>query len=188
MIYIVSGYMRTGTTMMMQALQAGGLETSYNPDRDKLLGQCGDEFYSMNPDSLMEIALHEYRQPGFPLQYEAKLIKVMQWGLVGLEPHAYRVVFMRRDPEEIRQSYEAAMGVKLGRGFQARYEKDTAHALRLVYNRRDVAVHECRYADVVADPLPIFQRLGWPIDCAAAAAVISPDRYRFQRSKLQEGA
>ena len=35
MIHIVAGYPRSGTSMMMQALVAGGLVAAYNPARDR---------------------------------------------------------------------------------------------------------------------------------------------------------
>ncbi len=48
MIYLVSGDMRTGTSMMMQALEAGGLEAVYNENRDRMNQQYGDKDYQPN--------------------------------------------------------------------------------------------------------------------------------------------
>ena len=41
-IYVVTGYMRTGTSMMMQCLQAGGLEAVYSPAREGMNERHGE--------------------------------------------------------------------------------------------------------------------------------------------------
>ena len=43
MIFIVSGFMRTGTSMMMKCLEAGGLEAVFNPTRERMNKDFGDE-------------------------------------------------------------------------------------------------------------------------------------------------
>ena len=108
MIFIVSGFMRSGTSMMMRALEAGGLEAAYDSSRDVMNDKFGDDNYKINPGSFYEILPMKYRGLNFPLDYRGKLIKVLLWGLTNMWVHEYKIVFMLRDFEEIRQSWEAA--------------------------------------------------------------------------------
>jgi hypothetical protein len=188
MIYVVTGYMRTGTSMMMQALAAGGLTPAFAPERETMNARFGDEHYRPNAGGFYEVALSEYEEAGFPLAYEGKLIKVLDWAVARMAPHEYRVVYMRRDPEEIRQSFEAAFGSRLD---VSHYEARTARNIALLNNRKDVQLVVCSYRQVIRNPSAHFLGLweeGWPVDVDAAAAAIDPARCRFRRELLVEGA
>jgi hypothetical protein len=103
-----------------------------------------------------------------------------------LAAHEYRVVFMRRDSEEIRQSYEGAFG---GRVTAQQIETVIYEALRTLRNRRDVhEIVELQYADVIDDPVLAIASLGWTIDAQAAASVVDPSLYRFRLNRLTVGA
>lgn len=191
-IYIVSGLYRSGTSAMMQALMAGGLTGAWSEARNEVARRFADEFYQPNPAGLFEIDLEEYQTVDFPRQYAGKLIKVMLWGLRQLAPHppGYHVVIMRRDPEEIRQSYE---GFFVGRKCPPlkHYAERIDAAAKLLAARPDVlSVGTADYAGVVARPELTFIRLrgeGWPIDPLEAADVIDPSKYRFRRELLTVG-
>ena len=101
MIHIVSGFMRSGTSMMMRALESGGMDACYRGSRDDLIEKHSDEHYSPNP-ALYELERKDYRDPNFPDGYEGKLIKCLAPGMFRLKVGEYRIIFMRRDYEEIR--------------------------------------------------------------------------------------
>lgn len=184
MIYIVSGFPRTGTSMMMNALAEGGLTPAYSIDRENFLARNGDSQYQPNPKYL-EIRHSEYRKLGFPLQYEGKLIKVMTWGLDGMSVGSYRIILMLRDPEEIRQSYEAAFNDKID--VSEYFEKMEAIEDKML-NRKDVqSVHTLSYREVLSHPLKLFESIGWPIECARAARAIDPQQCRFKVEALTLG-
>lgn len=191
-IYIVSGFYRSGTSAMMQALMAGGLTGAWSEARNAVAAQHADEHYHPNRAGLFEIPLREYRQPGFPLQYEGKLIKVLLWGLHNLAPHpgGYRIIIMRRDPEEIRQSYE---GFFLGKKCPplTDYADRIRNAAKAMAARADVlSVGIADYAGTVSQPELTMIRLrgeGWPIDPLEAADVIDPAQYRFRKELLTVG-
>lgn len=195
MIYIVSGMPRSGTTCMMRALEAGGMTVAYSENRDQMAEYHADQHYQPNPDNkLYEIPLSEYGDVDFPLKYEGKLIKVMLWGLdhLTVNPDGYRVIIMRRDPEEIRQSYEAFFGQTLRHPGWKEYDARIDRAVEMLANRDDVkSVRVCHYSDVIANPLgellKIREQSYWPINAAKAAATINPDLYRFRREKLTIG-
>lgn len=189
--YIVSGYMRSGTSVMMKALVAGGLEAVWDTKRDqKMIDPNSDEQYRVN-ESLYELADADYARPGFPNQYQGKLIKVLWgWALL-MSPGDYRVVFMLREPEEIRQSYRGAFGGRphplWGSDF---YRWAMASTIRALHRRHDVQITLIWLRRLIDDPLGQFQRLreqGWPIEVFAAAETIDPELYRYRAEELEVG-
>lgn len=193
MIYVVSGFMRTGTSMMMNALSAGGLDPVTNPSRDHMNDRFGDEYYQPNPNGFYELTRQEYRQLDFPKQFDGKLIKLLYAGLHRLAVHHYRILFMKRHPEEIRQSYEAFFGIVPLQYMQVfdNYKAIMTEAVNQLHNRRDVAsVHVFEYRQVVEHPFAHFEELasdGWPIDPAKAVTVVDPDQCRFKLEILEVG-
>jgi hypothetical protein len=190
MLYVVSGFMRTGTSMMMKALEAGGLDAAYRQSRELMRRRFADTHYDPNVGGLYELARADYMAPDFPAKYNGRLIKALNSGVPAMNvmPSGIRVVFMRRDAEEIRQSYLAFFGQDLPMGnFQPRMER----VLAVIRNRRDVvSCHEFWFRDVVADPAGHFAVLaeaGWPIAPAACAAVVDPGCCRYRREHLEEG-
>lgn len=193
MIYLVTGHMRTGTSMMMAALTAGGIEPVYSATRDAALEtQTADDLYSINP-CVYEPSQEQVTEVGFPRMHDGKCLKMLWGGLGKLAPADYRVVFMWRDPEEIRQSYEGAF-VRASSPpwlIDGGYEARMNIALDHLRNRRDVhTVTELRYREVLADPIVAFGALkadGWPLDVSASAAVVDPGMCRFKREELLVG-
>src|SRR5262245_44380653 len=100
MITIVSGLPRSGTCLMMQMLQAGGLPLLCDQvraaDEDNPRGYL--EF-----DKVRQLA----KDAGWMSQAEGKALKVVSLLLYHLPPgFEYRVLFMRRDLDEILTSQE----------------------------------------------------------------------------------
>src|SRR5262245_12033356 len=100
MITIVSGLPRSGTSLMMQMLQAGGLPILCDQVR-----AADDD----NPRGYLEF--EKVRQlakdAGWMNQADGKVLKVVSLLLYHLPPgFEYRVVFMRRNLDEILRSQE----------------------------------------------------------------------------------
>jgi len=194
LIYIVSGFMRTLSTGMMRAIEAGGIPAARNKVRDKLIGQTGDEHYQMNPESLYELHRSEYWAEDFPDKYEGMVVKFIRSGPLRLKAadNPYRVVFMWRDYEEIRQSLQAWMK----RPERAdELVEEAKHVMPLVSGilrqRRDVVLTELWCRDVWDRPLDAFTKLvneGWPIDPNKAAATIDSKLCRYKIEDLDIGA
>lgn len=190
MIYVVSGYMRCGTSMMMRALEAGGLEACYRQSREEMRKRHADEHYDPNVGGLYELEREDYQRPDFPLNYDGKLIKMLFGGIARVQPtKGMRVVFMRRDPEEIRQSYEAFFGTPL-RGAD-KIDRQLDATIAQLNNRKDVAsLHVLQYRNVVENPLKYFELLrenGWPIDIRKAAEAVDESLCRFKLEELTQG-
>lgn len=183
--YMVTGFPRSGTSMMMAALEAGGLPCFRSAERESLRVAGSDEFYDPNPAGLYEPTLGQLRAGAVPPGAAVKVVAPWLRHLPGLS--CARAVLMTRDPEEIRQSYEAFIGRRLPPAWVAGYPG----ILEAVRSRlADAVITTLSYTAVLADPLGAFRELaaaGWPIDPAAAAAVVDPTQHRFRIERLTVG-
>ncbi len=190
-LYVVSGFMRTGTSMMMKALEAGGLKTAYVQERNNLVEAFKDDYYNPNPNGLYELSRTEYRKLGFPRDYKGKLIKALHTSVpnMAVMEDGIRVVFMRRDQEEIRQSYLAFFNASIQHpifdiGFQERMDL----IVEQIRNRKDVlSCTELWYREVVGNSRSSLEKLkqeGWPIDIDKSLYAIDPSLLRYKREEL----
>jgi len=188
LVYIVSGFPRSGTTAMMQALEAGNLEVVKNKARADRLARAsksiGDD-YDSHAD--YEVTHAERQVSGWPYeQHAGKAVKIVAPWLKVMDVGLYKIAFMRRNTEEIRQSLEAARFGKVTNEF---IDNTVQRALRTLKNRRDVLeITEIWYDDLLSDPEKELSRLNWPINIKEAASVIDSDKKRFRLENLIEGA
>lgn len=185
-LFIVSGFMRSGTSMMMRALEAGGLEAVYSTRRDEEMNaRWGDADYKPN-DSYYELDAEDYLRGDLGERYEGKLVKCLWGGALRLAPGDYRVVFMRRPASEIRISLMAFFGSDYAATQFPDLDKAMDGAVAVLRDRKSFrSVDEIRYHDVLIDPLKVFRGLaenGWPIDPDKAAAVPSHTKARFNNA------
>ena len=100
MITIVSGLPRSGTSLMMQMLQAGGLTVLSDGQR------TADED---NPKGYLEWEQIKQlpKDPSLMAHAEGKVVKVISQLLLALpDGHDYRVIFMQRPLPEILKSQD----------------------------------------------------------------------------------
>lgn len=189
-LYVVSGFMRTGTSMMMRALEASGMDAVSRPKRDEMKDKHADDYYNPNRGGLYELNREEYLALDFPKGFEGKLIKALSMAIptMNVMENGIRVVFMRRDQEEIRQSYLAFFNSNLNmRKFNERIE----YIIERINNRKDVlSLDIFWYRDVIVDPIKYFNLLkesGWNIDVEKAAGIVDPEQCRYRRENLTVG-
>lgn len=170
--YIVTGFMRTGTSMMMRSLIDGGLDAKY---KDKKNNSGTDP----NPNGFYELPDIARKSKDFPRQFKGKLIKVLwkDFPKMNVMEDGMHVVIMRRDPEEVKGSFKRSFGRNLGltnERIEEIYDDLIAHA----NNRKDVlSVTVVDYDDAVYDPentLKKVKKSGLPIDEKKAMKRISP--------------
>ena len=186
-IYIVSGFPRSGTTAMMQALESGGLTVVRSNKRaDTLRWMSRSKYDNYQSNAEYEVTIEERNEPKWPRQHEGKLVKAVAPWLPFVAVGNYRVIFMRRETEEIRQSLEAA---RYGDLSCDTIDTVISEALASLANRRDVVeVHEVWYDDLLSNPERELKSLDWPINAALAAKTIDPNKKRFDLPKLVIGA
>ena len=100
MIAIVSGLPRSGTSLMMQMLAAGGLPVLSDGER---------KADADNPKGYLEWERIKQlpKDPSIIAEAEGKVVKVISQLLLSLpEGHEYRVIFMQRPLPEVMKSQE----------------------------------------------------------------------------------
>lgn len=178
--YIVSGWQRSGTSMIMRALIMGGLEGAYDPKLDKSLSRWGSPGYNVNPYGFFELEYTERSVSDFPAKYEGKVVKLLIAGLKRIILGNYKIVFMMRDPREIEKSL-SLLFTKTVHLPAENYYKECKDVLAFMYNRKDVDMVIFWYPHVIEEPLHHMQLLKkrrWRIDPVKAAEAIDPKLYR----------
>lgn len=182
--------MRTGTSMMMKALIAGGMEAEYKKSREEMRKKHADEHYDPNYGGLYELERKDYQVEDFPKGYEGKLIKCLGPGIAKMKPmEDIKMIFMRRDEEEIRQSFEAFFRAK---HFTKDVLKEKINRFLLdAKNRKDISyLGIFNYRDVLKDPRKYFVELkenGWEIDVDKCIEIVDDKLCRFRKEKLTIG-
>jgi len=182
-ITVVSGLPRSGTSMMMQLLAAGGIEPLTDnkraADEDNPLG-----YYEF--EKVLELAKDRSWLP----QARGKVVKIV----AQLLPHLpsgehYQIVFMHRDLKEIVAS-QHAMLKRLGRPesdldderLTQTFSAQVRRVRTQLGRRHDVRVLDVHYGNLLADTAAGVERvarfLGSEFDRDAAAASVRPDLRR----------
>ena len=182
-IVVVSGLPRSGTSLAMKMLDAGGLPVVTDGVRVADVS---------NPNGYYELervkGLERRRDVAWLGDARGKAVKIVSFLLTWLpETYDYRVIFMERRLDEVMASQNAML---VQRGQQATAERD-ARALydehlrqveRFLARRACFSVLRLDYAAVVAHPGEAASRMAafvqHPLDLAHMAAVADPALYR----------
>lgn len=182
-ITIVSGLPRTGTSLMMQMVHAGGIEALTDRVR------AGDED---NPRGYYEFeAVKRTKKDGSWLaEAGGRVVKMVHLLLYDLPAdRSYRVVFMRRDLGEVVRS----QGVMLGRRGTSgagltdeqlikAYEGQLAKIERWLNEQPNFLVHFVSYNELIGSPPQAVEAintfLGGGLDTPPMLACIDPSLYR----------
>ncbi|MCG6920477.1 MAG: sulfotransferase [Acidobacteria bacterium] len=187
-IVVVSGLPRSGTSMLMKMLEAGGVPIVTDGLR------TADED---NPKGYYELErvknLAEETDRSWLAEARGKGIKVISFLLRSLPTDLnYRVIFVRRDIAEILAS-QKKMLTRRGETddtaperMRQHFEDDLWRARYQLTHRPCFEMLEVQYTDILARPLEGAQRvsafLGGHLDAEAMAAVVDPQLYRNRAS------
>lgn len=183
-VIVVSGLPRSGTSLMMQMLEAGGVpllvDAHRSPDVDNPHG-----YYEFEPVR----RLHK-NETGWLDQARGRAIKVISALLPYLPPqNIYRVLFMQRRLEEVLRSQEK-MRQRLGSGplseETAALAQDYLHHLaaaeQWLQNQPHIETLFVNYNQLIAEPLPwidsINTFLGGHLQTGPMHTCIRPELYR----------
>ncbi|HYC56305.1 MAG TPA: sulfotransferase [Candidatus Binatia bacterium] len=184
-VTVVSGLPRSGTSMMMRMLAAGGIEPFADGERaaddDNPLGYFELERVKQLPDDAAWLA-----------EASGRSVKVISALLDKLPPtFRYRVLFLEREMSEVLASQrrmlerrgepqrvsDEAMASMFGKHLEALRQRLQARA--------DMQVMYVRYDRVVADPRATAEQvrtfLGGSLDADAMARAVEPSLYRQRR-------
>jgi hypothetical protein len=190
-ITVVSGLPRSGTSMMMRMLDAGGMPVVVDNDRQP---------DADNPHGYYEIkAVKKLKEDASWMEGAAgKALKAIYLLLYDLPKHyKYRVVFLRRNLQEVIASQDAMLkrsGASTGRldkqVLARHFETQLQRLDAWLRQQSNMSVLYLDYADAVKDPLKtassVAQFLGGCVDPAKMAATVDTSLYR-QRSNTGDG-
>ncbi|HWA85910.1 MAG TPA: alkaline phosphatase family protein [Opitutus sp.] len=210
-ITVVSGLPRSGTSLMMQMLAAGGLPPLHDGHRPADADNPRGYFEFAPAKNLRADASWLPQARGRAVKLVAQLLPFLPAGMAadkrgggapsptaGDGPAApslrlldYRIIWMERSLEEVLASQKtmldrhgragAALAPEKLRGI---FSRQLAHVAEIV-GRRKLAVLRVAHADAIRDPLGTAARvagfLGLPLDRAAMAACVDAKLHR-QRS------
>ncbi len=185
MITIVSGLPRSGTSLMMQMLAAGGMtllsDFERKPDDDNPRGYCEWE-----PAKLLA------EKPDLIEAAEGKAVKVISQFLQFLpEGHNYEILFMERPLLEVLAS-QAEMLRRRGSSapvkddvIAAAFTKHLREVQAWLGTRKNIAVLLVPYRQVLGDPLTTARTvrdfLERQLNCEAMAGEVDAALYRNRR-------
>jgi len=184
-ITVVSGLPRSGTSLMMQMLDAGGI----GPLTDRVRTADEDNprgYYEFEPVKQTK------RDAGWVPSAVGKAVKMIYQLLYDLPPEfAYRVVFMERKIEEVLASQrtmlerQGAQGAKLTDEQLAKvFGAQVAKCKAWLAAQPNFTVAYVSYNDLVADPRPqadVLSAFLGGLDVDAMASVVDPSLYRQRR-------
>jgi hypothetical protein len=188
-IVVVSGLPRSGTSMIMKMLEAGGLSVLTDGMR------TADED---NPKGYYEVErvkdLARETDKGWLTEARGKGIKVISFLLKSLpSTFIYKVVFIRRDLEEVLASQRKMLARRseteetAPERMRALFEDDLWRASYQLKRRPEFESIELHYSAVLARPLEEARRLsaflGGGLDAEAMAAAVDPQLYRNRASR-----
>lgn len=186
MITIVSGLPRSGTSLMMQMLAAGGMtlltDNERKPDADNPRGYCEWETAKLLPT-----------QPECIDQAEGKAVKVITQLLLSIpKERDYKVIFMERPLPEVLKSQDQMLR-RRGRSDLVSHDvmarAFTTHLKEVVAwfeTRPEIPVLRLGYRRLLQNPLPGVQDvrdfLGLDLDQQAMIREVDPSLYRNRSS------
>jgi hypothetical protein len=190
-IVVVTGLPRSGTSLMMQMLKAGGMDVVTDGVR------APDD---SNPRGYFELEavkdLDQGAASGWLDDARGKAVKIVSPLLSSLpDTYNYRVILMQRDLDEVIASQNkmlAARGAPQEDGdnerVKRRYQTMCADTLRIVRRRRCFATLVVDHADAIAHPEETARRVnqfvGGRLDERRMAETRDPALYRNRRTAI----
>jgi len=189
-ITIVSGLPRSGTSLMMQMLAAGGLpvltDQERKPDTDNPRG-----YLEWEPAKLLP------KQPDLIAQAEGKVVKVISQLLMSLpDGHEYKVIFMERPMPEVLASQDEMLRRRGSTDFVSHDLMTNAFAghLRKVNDwlsaKPGLSVLRIQYGDLMREPLESSRKvqrfLGLPLNVEDMVKQVDASLYRNRSASLSK--
>jgi len=189
-IIVVSGLPRSGTSLMMQMLAEGGVRVVTDERR---------EADDSNPRGYFEFEKVKELEGGdhaWLSEARGGAVKIIAFLLRHLpRDHEYRVIFMRRDLDEILAS-QAKMLARSGQVdetdddlMRGIFKKHLAETERLLASEKCFDVLDVSYNQIIAEPLAQAERvndfLGGRLDVQRMASAVSSELYRNRSGSSQ---
>jgi hypothetical protein len=184
-IVIVSGLPRSGTSMLMKMLEAGGLQIMSDAARGADVDNPKGYFEHERIKDLEKETDKSYLREG-----RGKALKVISFLIQHLpDENDYRVIFMRRDLDEVLSSQDkmiqrlgAADAAADREAMKEAYRNDIVRTRLLCRKRSNFEMIEIQYKASVENPAETARRvnefLGGRLDEAAMRQAVDESLYR----------
>jgi hypothetical protein len=181
--YIVSGLERSGTSVMMQMLNKGGLPVAFDESRK------ADEH---NPKGYFELAggkiINQLIDGTFDMNaHKGRIVKVTAYGLKFMPRSQYKIIYMQRNIDEVIDSMHKMGGQEINRETdKVLFSKLDKVSLKLLDDRPDIEYILVNYRNVIDDPRTQIERVsqlfGEKFDLDAALTAVDSKLYRNRAS------
>lgn len=185
-IVVVSGLPRSGTSMMMQMLEKGGLDIF--TDKERAADESNPKGYYEH-EAVKGLAKNKSWLP----QATGKTVKIIAHLLSHLPAHyRYKIIFMERDVIEVVRSQQEML-IRNGKAVREdtlplhlvnAYELTVARVKAWAAQHTNVSIHFVNYAAVVENPfleaLRIHEFLGQPLEVEAMTKAVEGDLHRVR--------
>ena len=156
--YIVSGLERSGTSMIMQILEASGAPMAFDT-----VSRPPDE---NNPKGYFELEggkiINKLMEKDFSFSdYKGEFIKITAYGLKFLPAGKYRIIYSKREIEEILDSMEKMAKITDENRTETKelFIKLNNMIMDLIRNRDDVEVLFVDYNAILSEPEPNIRKI-----------------------------
>ncbi len=183
MITIVSGLPRSGTSLMMQMLDAGGLPVLSDGER---------EADTDNPKGYLEWERIKQlpKDPSLIAEAEGKVVKVISQLILSLPPgHEYRIVFMQRPLPEVLKSQDEMLRRRGSADSNAdtsaieeAFQRHLIEVNKWLADKTNMRVARAHYHRVLREPKAVAEEIAAflevPLDIEAMVRQVDGSLYR----------
>ena len=183
MITIVSGLPRSGTSLMMQMLDAGGLPVLSDGDR---------KADTDNPKGYLEWERIKQlpKDPGLMAEAEGKVVKVISQLILSLPSgHEYRIIFMQRPLPEVLKSQDEMLRRRGNTdsntdnsAMEEAFQRHLIEVNKWLAGKTNMQVCRVHYHRVLREPKAVAEEvasfLGVPLNIEAMVGQVDGSLYR----------
>ncbi|MCK4932355.1 MAG: sulfotransferase domain-containing protein [Candidatus Aminicenantes bacterium] len=183
--YIVSGLERSGTSMLMQILDAGGITSDFDqdsrpPDDDNPRG-----YFELEGGKIINKLMNEE----FSFEpYKGKFIKITAYGLKFLPKGDYKIIYSQRNIEEILDSMEKMAKIQDENREDTRiaFTKLNDMIMSQIREREDIDVLFVNYNEIMSNPAENVTKIydfldSTEFDLEKMIAAVDNSLYRWRR-------
>ena len=183
--YIVSGLERSGTSMLMQILDAGGITSDFDqdsrpPDDDNPRG-----YFELEGGKIINKLMNEE----FSFEpYKGTFIKITAYGLKFLPKGDYKIIYSQRNIEEILDSMEKMAKIQDENREDTRiaFTKLNDMIMSQIREREDIDVLFVNYNEIMSNPAENVTKIydfldSTEFDLEKMIAAVDNSLYRIRR-------
>jgi len=180
-VYLIVNIHRSGSSMLMRCLEAGGLKAVYDKSSD-VMNYSAPKDYIPNPNGFYQF--NGEINSSFYEMNKGKLIKYPIRQITNLPVGKYKIILLKRNPKEIRKSMERWTPFSSWGNDEATtyiYNKYMNGVKTILEQRSDVELIEVNYKNIVNSPLETFEFIrdsGWDINPALCSEKVDSSLYR----------